>query len=104
MLSFIVTVLLATLFACSNAFAASEQILWNFGLGNGDGQGPNGGLIRDVSGNLLGTTIEGGVNYLIGPADLGGTAFKLTPTGEESILWNFGGSAGGFSGPPDGVA
>ena len=60
--SAIATVLLATVLACSNAFAASEQVLWNFGLNNGAGRAPNGGLITDPSGNLFGTTFEGGNN------------------------------------------
>ncbi|HLW69834.1 MAG TPA: choice-of-anchor tandem repeat GloVer-containing protein [Candidatus Binataceae bacterium] len=71
----------------------TESILWNFGRG-ADGYNPYAGLIMDGSGNLYGTTYEGGV---YGP----GTVFKLTPPSAnrgnwtESILWNFGNGADG---------
>jgi hypothetical protein len=77
-----------SLTAHSQAFAAGESILWNFGNGT-DGANPAGGLIADKSGNLYGTTADGGL-------DGKGTAFELTPpstTGgdwTESILWSFG--------------
>jgi RHS repeat-associated protein len=78
-----------------------ESTLWNFGNGT-DGQFPSAGLVIDTSGNLYGTTVYGGAfspqgggyNYL-SPFELDiatglGVAFKLTPQGQESILWNFG--------------
>ena len=68
--------------------AGQESVLWNFGLGN-DGQSPTSGVILDSSGNLYGTTAEGGL-YENSDSDAGGTVFKLTTAGQESVLWNFG--------------
>lgn len=60
----------------------TERVLHSFG-GQPDGQDPQlGSLTLDVAGNLYGTTYSGG---LYG----GGTVFKVTPTGSESILYNF---------------
>jgi uncharacterized repeat protein (TIGR03803 family) len=39
-------------------------------------------LVRDASGNLYGTTAGGG-------AHLGGTVFKVTPSGKETVLYSF---------------
>lgn len=50
----------------------------------GDGAYPMGTLIQDGSGNLYGTTLNGG-------AYSGGTVFKLSPTGTETILLSPGG-------------
>lgn len=47
-----------------------------------DGAGPSGVLVRDASGNLYGTTAGGG-------AHLGGTVFKVTPNGKETVLYSF---------------
>jgi uncharacterized repeat protein (TIGR03803 family) len=47
-----------------------------------DGSGPQAGVIEDNSGNLYGTTLDGGTY-------LGGTVFKLTPKGKLSVLHNF---------------
>jgi len=70
----------------------TESILWDFGNGT-DGVGPYAGLIMDKSGNLYGTTWNGGTNG--NGVGTGGTVFKLTPPSSsggnwtESILWNF---------------
>ncbi|MGO9266028.1 MAG: choice-of-anchor tandem repeat GloVer-containing protein [Candidatus Binataceae bacterium] len=72
------------------AFGANENLLWSFGNG-ADGTAPSAGLIADKSGNLYGTTYQGGANGE-------GTVFELTPSGgwSESLLWSFGsGSADG---------
>jgi uncharacterized repeat protein (TIGR03803 family) len=47
----------------------TERILYSF-TGTGDGENPNGGLILDQTGNLYGTTWQGG-------AGTGGTVFEL---------------------------
>ena len=47
-----------------------------------DGGRPNGGLIEDQAGNLYGTTQAGGFNDA-------GTVFKVTPQGDETILYSF---------------
>jgi uncharacterized repeat protein (TIGR03803 family) len=49
---------------------------------NGDGSDSHAGLIRDASGNLYGTTYDGGA------ADKG-TVFKLDTTGSETVLYSF---------------
>jgi uncharacterized repeat protein (TIGR03803 family) len=84
-----------------------ETVLYSFGTsgsgGFGDASTPLAGLVRDEAGNLYGTTYEGG--GLGGPdtfCDLiggyyCGTVFKVTPTGEETILHAFsGGTDGGI--------
>lgn len=73
-----------------------ESVLYSFGVYSGDGVWPSGGLIMDKEGNLYGTTAGGG-------ADSGGSVFKLTPTGEESLLYSFGSHSGDGSGPQAGV-
>jgi uncharacterized repeat protein (TIGR03803 family) len=46
-----------------------------------DGAGPA-GVVLDRKGNLYGTTEDGGTNG-------GGTAFEVTPKGNETVLYNF---------------
>jgi len=73
----------------------TETVLWSFGNGT-DGADPRAGLIMDKSGNLYGTTQEGGA---YGGE---GTAFKLIPPStsggnwSESVLWSFGNGIDGF--------
>jgi uncharacterized repeat protein (TIGR03803 family) len=67
--------------------AGEETDLWNFGSGQ-DGQDPSGNLVVDASGNFYGTTYVGGLNGA-------GTVFKITPTGQETVLWNFGSGTDG---------
>ena len=57
-------------------------ILHHFSLGNGDGTFPVGELLRDGAGNLYGATARGG-------AYDGGTVYKLTPGGTETLLHEF---------------
>ena len=74
----------------SGAGGWTETVLYSFGSGS-DGQNPSAGLIFDASGNLYGTTQNGG---LYG----GGMAFELSPNGigccRESPLYSFGNGAG----------
>lgn len=77
----------------------TETVLYTFGAnGSDDGGSPSSKLIFDVSGNLYGTTVEGGT----GDA---GTVFELTPSGndswQENVLYNFC-RDGYFSPCPDG--
>lgn len=69
--------------------AGNETILYTFSGGT-DGQYPVSGLLRDKSGNLYGTTYDGGTGF-----NLAGTVFKLTPSGKETVLYNFQGQADG---------
>jgi uncharacterized repeat protein (TIGR03803 family) len=74
-----------TVFMVSSA--GKESVLHSFAGGTTDGCGPFGGLLRDRRGNLYGTTETCGASGL-------GTVFKLSKTGQETILHNF---AGGTS-------
>jgi uncharacterized repeat protein (TIGR03803 family) len=57
--------------------------------GHSDGAAPGrGGLIRDAAGNLYGVTSFDGTND-------NGTIFKVTPSGQETVLYRFGGGADG---------
>src|SRR5581483_128799 len=65
--------------------SASYNVLYRFDR-NPDGESPEGGLV-DLDGALYGTTFEGGDNtcHKIGC----GTAFSITPTGAEQLLFSF---------------
>jgi uncharacterized repeat protein (TIGR03803 family) len=54
-----------------------------------DGANPQGGLVFDQEGNLYGTTVAGGIDnqtYCLGTC---GVVFKITPEGEETVLYSF---------------
>jgi hypothetical protein len=59
----------------------TETVLYAFQDGD-DGKHPNGGVIMDASGDLLGTTWAGG-------SQNGGTAFQLTPSGNQWSITTF---------------
>ena len=67
--------------------SGSKSVLWSFGNGT-DGGYPKSALVQGSNGNLYGTTTGGG-------AFGGGTVFKVTLAGVESILWGFGSGADG---------
>lgn len=69
--------------------SGSETILHNFTPNGTDGFYPNADLAIDAKGNLYGTTTWGGAFGM-------GAVFKVTPSGQESILHS-------FSGDPDGM-
>ncbi len=69
----------------------TETVLHSFS-GGSDGSVPNGGLIADSSGNLYGTTEEGGTGCLGNGC---GTVFKLSPDGTETALYTFTGGSDG---------
>jgi uncharacterized repeat protein (TIGR03803 family) len=80
---------LALLIPVGGAHAKStETVLYSF-TGGADGSNPFAGLIKDASGNLYGTTVEGGAHGL-------GTVFKLAPDGTETALWSFTGADGSY--------
>ena len=63
----------------------SYSVIYSF-QGGGDGENPDGSLVLDASGNLYGTTDDGGGGDL-------GVVYKLTPSGSgwtESVLYTFG--------------
>jgi uncharacterized repeat protein (TIGR03803 family) len=64
------------------ARAATETILHSFACGTTDGCNPEAGVVFDTQGNLYGTTSNGGANNV-------GIVFKLTPSGDWSILHSF---------------
>jgi uncharacterized repeat protein (TIGR03803 family) len=64
----------------------AETVLYTFS-GGADGSQPWGGLVRDLTGNLYGTTAFGGVNGA-------GTIFKVFPSSSETVLHAFNGSDG----------
>jgi uncharacterized repeat protein (TIGR03803 family) len=68
-----------------------ESVLYSF-KGGSDGEAPIAPLIRDKSGNLYGTTEYGGV--LVGQYSCG-TVFKVSNTGEETVLHRFTGYSDG---------
>jgi uncharacterized repeat protein (TIGR03803 family) len=65
-----------------------ETVLYTF-TGGADGNGPEGGVIRDSAGNLYGTTSSGGVGN--------GTVYEVSAAGAESVLYS-------FPGPEDGAS
>ena len=82
----------------SAALAATEQVLHSF-KGRMDGEVPYAGLVADSSGNLYGTTYQGGGS---GSCNSGcGTVFQLSPPATsggawtERILYSFRGGSDG---------
>jgi uncharacterized repeat protein (TIGR03803 family) len=70
----------------------TETVLYSF-TGGSDGSEPFAGVVFDKSGNLVGTTINGG-------AYQSGAVFQLTPGSPnwtESVLYSFTGAADGWS-------
>ena len=63
-------------------------VLHNFNAAARDGALPFANVVRDSAGNLYGTTTSGGTTG-------GGTVFKLSPSGVETILHNFTGEING---------
>jgi uncharacterized repeat protein (TIGR03803 family) len=79
----------------------SESVLYNFG-GTNDGWAPSPGLVLDKAGNIYGTTAASNRSNTYG------TVFKISSSGEETILHNFTsgngrGRAPGGSNPASGV-
>jgi uncharacterized repeat protein (TIGR03803 family) len=62
----------------------TETVLYTF-TGGADGSNPYGNLILDSQGNLYGTTSFGGSSFA-------GTVFKINPSGQETVIYNFTGS------------
>jgi uncharacterized repeat protein (TIGR03803 family) len=90
LLTFLLALSLATLPLSAQTFT----VLHTF-TGGTDGASPRGGLIRDSSGNLYGTTIFGGSTG-------SGLVFKMNKNGKLTVLHAFAGGAGGTA-PADPV-
>jgi uncharacterized repeat protein (TIGR03803 family) len=85
--------LVAAITLCANAqttvstWKLTTDYLFQGGISGPDGGTPTGGLIVGADGNYYGTTLYGGTG--------GGTLYKVTPTGTESIVYAFSGSQDG---------
>ena len=76
----------------------TESVLYKF-TGGSDGGTPDAGLIFDQTGNLYGTTTQGGAPDCA-PLSGCGTVFKLSPSGSgwtESVLYSFTAGTDGWS-------
>jgi uncharacterized repeat protein (TIGR03803 family) len=74
--------------------SGTESVLWSF-TGGQDGSYPWSGVIFDGSGNLYGTTTEGGEGTCVGGC---GTVYKMTPSGSgwtEKPIYKFTGGTDG---------
>jgi uncharacterized repeat protein (TIGR03803 family) len=67
--------------------ANQETVLYSFQGATG-GSFPNAGVIRDLAGNLYGTTEFGG-------PDNAGVVYRMNADGQETVLYNFTGGADG---------
>jgi uncharacterized repeat protein (TIGR03803 family) len=72
--------------------SGNETVLYSFAGGTADGCNPCGCVIADRFGNLYGTTSACGTYG-------GGTVFKLTKTGDETVVLSFEGGASGGDAP-----
>jgi len=63
--------------------SGTESVWWSFKGGGSDGANPGSPLIKGLDGYIYGTTNSGGSNN-------NGTFFRITASGTESVLYNFG--------------
>ncbi len=76
-----------TVFRMSNK--GRETVLYTF-TGGTDGAYPYAGVVRDIKGNLYGTTYQGGdLSCTINSSFGCGTVFKVDPTGKETVIYAF---------------
>ncbi len=68
--------------------ANTLTVLHAFAGSPSDGANPVAGLVRDLKGNLYGTTVNGGAHGA-------GSVFRVTATGSEKVLYSFTGGADG---------
>jgi uncharacterized repeat protein (TIGR03803 family) len=79
-----------------------ETVLHHF-TGGADGGFPQASLVRDRQGNLYGTTYLGGSTTGVCVSVGCGVVFKITPSGEEDVLYNFAGYPNDGSNPVAGL-
>jgi uncharacterized repeat protein (TIGR03803 family) len=75
-------------FAIPSVQAQNFSVIYNFAGPRGDGGLPLAGLVIDAAGNLYGTASYGGSTY-------NGAVFKVTQSGQETVLYNFAGGTDG---------
>lgn len=71
------------------------KVIYSFGSKPADGAVP-GRFLQAEDGNFYGVTATGGANHSVNIPQAGGncgTAYKLTPEGEETVLYSFGNQA-----------
>jgi uncharacterized repeat protein (TIGR03803 family) len=85
------------LIAARPAQAQTETVLHSF-TGQPDGEYPSAALVLNAKGTLYGTT-DGGGAY----GSSAGTVFEVTPSGIETVLYNFGAQDGDGSNPAAGL-
>jgi uncharacterized repeat protein (TIGR03803 family) len=69
----------------------TETVLHTFAGGPSDGASPGGNLILDFAGNLYGVAGAGGLTTCLGGSSSGcGVAFRISPSLEYTILYEFG--------------
>jgi uncharacterized repeat protein (TIGR03803 family) len=71
--------------------SGTYTVLYRF-TGGADGGNPFSGVIEDSTGNLYGTTRDGGLTNCTGGC---GVVYKLDPSGQETVLYSFTGGADG---------
>lgn len=69
--------------------AGAATVLWSFGGTTADGIAPQGKLIQATDGDLYGTTAGGGGLSCHDPNSCGGTLFRISLSGAESIVYQF---------------
>jgi uncharacterized repeat protein (TIGR03803 family) len=70
----------------------TESVLYSFGSFSNDGTQPM-SLIQGSDGNFYGLTLQGGANVSVQLFQAGGgTLFKITSTGTETVIYSFGSS------------
>jgi uncharacterized repeat protein (TIGR03803 family) len=80
--------------------AGAEKVFYKFCAGGitpcSDGDSPSSPMVLDSDGNLYGTTALGGVSVPQDPNRGGGLVFKFSPTGVETVLYDFLGGQDGL--------
>ena len=74
----------------SGSYSNLHSFAGGFYYGNSDGQHPYGPLVQGHDGNFYGTTAGGGTN-----ANVAGTVFRISPGGDCTTLYSFGGAPDG---------
>ena len=73
--------------------SATVSYLHVFQVRPSDGGQPNGPLVLASDGNFYGTTRAGGTNRCRNVDNFCGVVFRVTPTGDESVIYDFGASS-----------